>query len=141
MKKVLFMFVAVLALASCQKGADKSSEAAASDSAKTEAVEEKSGEAGEAGEVKAPEKTGDLAADLKAHVAFVISKVKACKSMEDLMALEKDPAFKEFEEMAKEAEAKLPADQKKELEEFFKAPENSIEKAMEEKMKEIMPQK
>lgn len=40
MKKVLFMFVAVLALVSCQKGAEKSSEATA-DSTKTEAVEEK----------------------------------------------------------------------------------------------------
>ena len=37
MKKVLFMFVAVLALGSCQKGAEKSSEATA-DSTKTEAV-------------------------------------------------------------------------------------------------------
>lgn len=141
MKKVLFMFVAVLALASCQKGADKSSEAAASDSAKTEAVEEKSGEAVEAGEVKAPEKTGDVAADLKANVAYVIAKIKACKSMKDLMALEKDPAMKEFEALTKEAEAKLPADQKKALEEFLKAPENNFENAMTEKMKELMPQK
>ena len=46
MKKVLFMFVAVLALVSCQKGAEKSSEATA-DSTKTEAVEEKAADATE----------------------------------------------------------------------------------------------
>ena len=46
MKKVLFMFVAVLALVSCQKGAEKSSEATA-DSTKTEAVEEKTADATE----------------------------------------------------------------------------------------------
>ena len=46
MKKVLFMFVAVLALVSCQKGAEKSSEATA-DSTKTEAVEKKAADATE----------------------------------------------------------------------------------------------
>ena len=57
MKKVLFMFVAVLALVSCQKGAEKSSEVS-NDSTKTEAVEKK---ASEATELVAPEKSGDIA--------------------------------------------------------------------------------
>ena len=80
MKKVLFMFVAVLALVSCQKGAEKSSEATA-DSTKTEAVEEKTADATE---LVAPEKTGDIAEDLIAQAKFVLAKIKACKTADEL---------------------------------------------------------
>ena len=82
MKKVLFMFVAVLALVSCQKGAEKSSEATA-DSTKTEAVE---GKTADATELVAPEKTGDIAEDLIAQAKFVLAKIKACKTAEEFGA-------------------------------------------------------
>ena len=92
MKKVLFMFVAVLALVSCQKGAEKSSEATA-DSTKTEAVEEK---AADATELVAPEKTGDIAEDLIAQAKFVLAKIKACKTAEEFGAIEEDQCMKDF---------------------------------------------
>lgn len=134
MKKVLFMFVAVLALASCQKGADKSSEAAASDSAKTEAVEEKSGEAVEAGE-----NADDPISKVKAAVEAFKAKVADCKKLEDMESVDKDlkALMAELEAQAKT----LTPEQTKELTEWLTAPENRPEDVMDAKMKELMPQK
>ena len=123
MKKVLFMFVAVLALVSCQKGAEKSSEATA-DSTKTEAVEEKTADATE---LVAPEKTGDIAEDLIAQAKFVLAKIKACKTADELSVIEEDQSMKDFEAMMKKAEQEATPEQKQKLTEFFKDPANNFE--------------
>ena len=116
MKKVLFMFVAVLALVSCQKGAEKSSEATA-DSTKTEAVEEKTADATE---LVAPEKTGDIAEDLIAQAKFVLAKIKACKTAEEFGAIEEDQCMKDFEALMSKAEQEATPEQKEKIAEFFK---------------------
>lgn len=136
MKKVLFMFVAVLALVSCQKGAEKSSEATA-DSTKTEAVEEKTAEATE---LVAPEKTGDIAEDLIAQAKFVLAKakIKACKTAEEFGAIEEDQCMKDFEALMSKAEQEATPEQKEKIAEFFKDPANNFEEAMSAKLKEIM---
>lgn len=133
MKKVLFMFVAVLALVSCQKGAEKSSEATA-DSTKTEAVEEKTA----ATELVAPEKTGDIAEDLIAQAKFVLAKIKACKTAEEFGAIEEDQCMKDFEALMSKAEQEATSEQKEKIAEFFKDPANNFEEAMSAKLKEIM---
>lgn len=111
MKKVLFMFVAVLALVSCQKGAEKSSEVS-NDSTKTEAVEKK---AAEATELVAPEKTGDIAEDLIAQAKFVLAKIKACKTAEEFGAIEEDQCMKDFEALMSKAEKEATPEQKEKL--------------------------
>ena len=133
MKKVLFMFVAVFALVSCQKGAEKSSEATA-DSTKTEAVEEKTADATEL----APEKTGDIAEDLIAQAKFVLAKIKACKTAEEFGAIEEDQCMKDFEALMSKAEQEATPAQKEKIAEFFKDPANNFEEAMSAKLKEIM---
>jgi|GEM_PF-1695511 len=134
MKKVLFMFVAVLALVSCQKGAEKSSEVS-NDTTKTEAVEEK---ATEATELVAPEKTGDIAEDLIAQAKFVLAKIKACKTAEEFGAIEEDQCMKDFEALMSQAEKEATPEQKEKIAEFFKDPANDFEEAMQAKLKEIM---
>lgn len=134
MKKVLFMFVAVLALVSCQKGAEKSSEVS-NDSTKTEAVEKK---AAEATELVAPEKTGDIAEDLIAQAKFVLAKIKACKTAEELSVIEEDQSWKDFDALMKKAEQEATPEQKQKLTEFFQDPANDFEEAMQAKLKEIM---
>lgn len=134
MKKVLFMFVAVLALVSCQKGAEKSSEATA-DSTKTEAVEEKTADATE---LVAPEKTGDIAEDLIAQGKFVLAKIKACKTADELSVIEEDQSMKDFNALMKKAEQEATPEQKQKLTEFFKDPANNFEEAIQAKLKEIM---
>lgn len=133
MKKVLFMFVAVLALVSCQKGAEKSSEATA-DSTKAEAVEEK---AADATELVAPEKTGDIAEDLIAQGKFVLAKIKACKTADELSVIEEDQSWKDFDALMKKAEQEATPEQKQKLTEFFKDPANNFEEAIQAKLKEI----
>lgn len=133
MKKVLFMFVAVLALVSCQKGAEKSSEVS-NDTTKTEAVEEK---ATEATELVAPEKTGDIAEDLIAQAKFVLAKIKACKTADELSVIEEDQSWKDFDALMKKAEQEATPEQKQKLTEFFKDPANNFEEAIQAKLKEI----
>lgn len=133
MKKVLFMFVAVLALVSCQKGAEKSSEVS-NDSTKTEAVEKK---AAEATELVAPEKTGDIAEDLIAQAKFVLAKIKACKTADELSVIEEDQSWKDFDALMKKAEQEATPEQKQKLTEFFKDPANNFEEAIQAKLKEI----
>lgn len=134
MKKVLFMFVAVLALVSCQKGAEKSSEVS-NDTTKTEAVEKK---ATEATELVAPEKTGDIAEDLIAQAKFVLAKIKACKTAEEFESIEEDQCMKDFEALKSKAEQEATPEQKQKLTEFFQDPANDFEEAMQAKLKEIM---
>ena len=106
MKKVLFMFVAVLALSSCQKSAEKASEAAPADSAaQTEAVQQEAPQAAE--EIKAPVKTGDAVADAKAMAEYIKAKVNAIKSLEEFEALSKDPVFAEFDKMCENASPEI----------------------------------
>ncbi|MGM9868979.1 MAG: hypothetical protein ACI30R_05075 [Sodaliphilus sp.] len=125
MKKVLFMFVAVLALVSCQKSAEKASEAAPADSAaQTEAVQQEEPKAAE--ELKAPEKTGDAVADAKAMAEYIKAKIKATKTIEELTALEQDPVFADFQKVCENATPEI---------EKIAA---EIEPAMEEQMKAIM---
>lgn len=133
MKKVLFMFVAVLALVSCQKGAEKSSEVTA-DSTKTEAVEKK---AADATELVAPEKTGDIAEDLIAQGKFVLAKIKDCKTADELSVIEEDQSWKDFDALMKKAEQEATPEQKQKLTEFFKDPANNFEEAIQAKLKEI----
>ena len=105
MKKVLFMFVAVLALASCQKAAEKSSEAAPADSAaQTEAVPQ---DGPKAAELKAPVKTGDAVADAKAMAEYIKAKVKTVKSLQEFEALNQDPVFAEFDKLCENASPEI----------------------------------
>ena len=134
MKKVLFMFVAVLALVSCQKGNEKSSEATA-DSAQTEAVEEKTGETTE---LVAPEMTGDIAEDVIAQTKFVMEKIKACKTIEEFSAIEEDQCMKDLDALMNQAEKEATPEQKAKIGEFYTDPANNLEEAMQAKIKELM---
>ena len=134
MKKVLFMFVAVLALVSCQKGNEKSSEATA-DSTQTEAVEEKTAETTE---LVAPEKTGDIAEDVIAQTKFVMEKIKACKTIEEFSAIEEDQCLKDLDALMNQAEKEATPEQKAKIGEFYTDPANNIEEAMQAKIKELM---
>ena len=134
MKKVLFMFVAVLALVSCQKGNEKSSEATA-DSTQTEAVEEKTGETTE---LVAPEMTGDIAEDVIAQTKFVMEKIKACKTIEEFSAIEEDQCMKDLDALMNQAEKEATPEQKAKIGEFYTDPANNLEEAMQAKIKELM---
>lgn len=128
MKKVLFAFAAVLALASCQKAAEKASEAPA-DSTKTEAVQ--------ATETAAPEATGDAVADVKARLNYIKEKIQACKTVDELAAFEKDPVLNGFEDFMNEVGKKATPEQMKEVEEWMQQPGNNLEEIIKAKVEEL----
>lgn len=132
MKKVLFAFAAVLALASCQKAAEKASEAPA-DSTKTEAVQATETAAPET----APEATGDAVADVKARLNYIKEKIQACKTVDELAAFEKDPMLNGFEDFMNEVGKKATPEQMKEVAEWMQQPGNNLEEIIKAKVEEL----
>ena len=83
-------------------------------------------------EIKVPVNTGD-------NVAYIKAKFEACESIQDLAALKTDPLFKNIDESMEKTEESLTPEQKAELQEWMKLPENNIEAVIEAKVKQLMP--
>lgn len=90
-------------------------------------------------EIKVPVNTGDNVAYVKAVINYIKAKFEACESIQDLAALETDPLFKNIDESMEKTEESLTPEQKAELQEWMKLPENNIEAVIEAKVKQLMP--
>lgn len=90
-------------------------------------------------EIKVPVNTGDNVAYVKAVINYIKTKFEACESIQDLAALETDPLFKNIDESMEKTEESLTPEQKAELQEWMKLPENNIEAVIEAKVKQLMP--
>ena len=90
-------------------------------------------------EIKVPVNTGDSVAYVKAVINYIKAKFEACESIQDLAALETDPLFKNIDESMEKTEESLTPEQKAELQEWMKLPENNIEAVIEAKVKQLMP--
>ena len=90
-------------------------------------------------EIKVPVNTGDNVAYVKAVINYIKAKFEACESIQDLAALETDPLFKNIDESMEKTEESLTPEQKAELQEWMKLPENNIEAIIEAKVKQLMP--
>lgn len=90
-------------------------------------------------EIKVPVNTGDNVAYVKAVINYIKAKFEACESIQDLAALKTDPLFKNIDESMEKTEESLTPEQKAELEEWMKLPENNIEAVIEAKVKQLMP--
>lgn len=90
-------------------------------------------------EIKVPVNTGDNVAYMKAVINYIKAKFEACESIQDIAALETDPLFKNIDESMEKTEESLTPEQKAELQEWMKLPENNIEAIIEAKIKQLMP--
>lgn len=90
-------------------------------------------------EIKVPVNTGDNVAYVKAVINYIKAKFEACESIQDLAALKTDPLFKNIDESMEKTEESLTPEQKAELQEWMKLPENNIEAIIEAKIKQLMP--
>ena len=90
-------------------------------------------------EIKVPVNTGENVAYVKAVINYIKAKFEACESIQDLAALETDPLFKNIDESMEKTEESLTPEQKAELQEWMKLPENNIEAVIEAKVKQLMP--
>lgn len=88
-------------------------------------------------EIKVPVNTGDNVAYVKAVINYIKAKFEACESIQDLADLETDPLF--IDESMEKTEESLTPEQKAELQEWMKLPENNIEAIIEAKVKQLMP--
>lgn len=89
-------------------------------------------------EIKVPVNTGDNVAYMKAVINYIKAKFEACESIQDLAALKNDSFFKNIDEMEKTEESLTP-EQKAELEEWMKLPENNLEAIIKAKINQLMP--
>lgn len=90
-------------------------------------------------EIKVPVNTGDNVAYVKAVINYIKAKFEACESIQDLAALKTDPLFKNIDESMEKTEESLTPEQKAELQEWMKLPENNLEAIIEAKVKQLMP--
>ena len=90
-------------------------------------------------EIKVPVNTGDNVAYVKAVINYIKAKFEACESIQDLAALETDPLFKNIDESMEKTEESLTPEQKAELEEWMKLPENNLEAIIKAKINQLMP--
>lgn len=90
-------------------------------------------------EIKVPVNTGDNVAYVKAVINYIKAKFEACESIQDLATLETDSLFKNIDESMEKTEESLTPEQKAELQEWMKLPENNIEAVIEAKVKQLMP--
>lgn len=90
-------------------------------------------------EIKVPVNTGDNVAYVKAVINYIKAKFEACESIQDLAALETDSLFKNIDESMEKTEESLTPEQKAELQEWMKLPENNLEAVIEAKVKQLMP--
>ena len=90
-------------------------------------------------EIKVPVNTGDNVAYVKAVINYIKAKFEACESIQDLAALETDPLFKNIDESMEKTEESLTPEQKAELQEWMKLPENNLEAIIEAKINQLMP--
>lgn len=90
-------------------------------------------------EIKVPVNTGDNVAYVKAVINYIKAKFEACESIQDLAALKTDPLFKNIDESMEKTEESLTPEQKAELEEWMKLPENNLEAIIKAKINQLMP--
>ena len=90
-------------------------------------------------EIKVPVNTGDNVAYVKAVINYIKAKFEACESIQDLAALKTDPLFKNIDESMEKTEESLTPEQKAELQEWMKLPENNLEAVIEAKVKQLIP--
>lgn len=90
-------------------------------------------------EIKVPVNTGDNVAYMKAVINYIKAKFEACESIQDIAALKNDSFFKNIDESMEKTEESLTPEQKAELQEWMKLPENNIEAIIEAKIKQLMP--
>ena len=90
-------------------------------------------------EIKVPVNTGDNVAYVKAVINYIKAKFAACESVEDIAALENDSFFKNIDESMEKTEESLTPEQKTELEEWMKLPENNLEAIIKAKINQLMP--
>lgn len=90
-------------------------------------------------EIKVPVNTGDNVAYMKAVINYIKAKFEACESIQDIAALENDSFFKNIDESMEKTEESLTPEQKTELEEWMKLPENNLEAIIKAKINQLMP--
>lgn len=90
-------------------------------------------------EIKVPVNTGDNVAYMKAVINYIKAKFEACESIQDIAALENDSFFKNIDESMEKTEESLTPEQKAELEEWMKLPENNLEAIIKAKINQLMP--
>ena len=90
-------------------------------------------------EIKVPVNTGDNVAYVKAVINYIKAKFEACESIQDLAALKTDPLFKNIDESMEKTEESLTPEQKAELQEWMKLPENNLEEIIKAKINQLMP--
>ena len=91
-------------------------------------------------EIKVPVNTGDNVAYVKAVINYIKAKFEACESIQDLAALETDSLFKNIDESMEKTEESLTPEQKAELQEWMKLPENNLEEIIKAKINQLMPE-
>lgn len=90
-------------------------------------------------EIKVPVNTGDNVAYMKAVINYIKAKFEACESIQDIAALKNDSFFKNIDESMEKTEESLTPEQKAELEEWMKLPENNLEAIIKAKINQLMP--
>lgn len=90
-------------------------------------------------EIKVPVNTGDNVAYMKAVINYIKAKFEACESIQDIAALKNDSFFKNIDESMEKTEESLTPEQKTELEEWMKLPENNLEAIIKAKINQLMP--
>lgn len=90
-------------------------------------------------EIKVPVNTGDNVAYMKAVINYIKAKFEACESIQDIAALENDSFFKNIDESMEKTEESLTPEQKAELEEWMKLPENNLEAIIKAKINQLIP--
>lgn len=90
-------------------------------------------------EVKVPVNTGDNLAYTKALMDYVKAKFLACKSVDEMAALESDPVLANLEKNMEQATNALTEQEALELQKWMALPENNLEAIIQAKVKELMP--
>ncbi len=91
-------------------------------------------------EIKAPVRTGDKVADIKAVFTYVKAKFEACNSIADVASLENDKVFKTLESDMERMLGELTPAQQAEIDEWLRQPENNVEAVIAAKMQQLMPE-
>lgn len=89
--------------------------------------------------LKAPVKTGNNVADIKAVFNYVKAKFLACESIADVAALENDKVFMTLEKDMEKMLSELTPEQQAEISEWLEKPENNVEAVIAAKMQQLMP--
>lgn len=90
-------------------------------------------------EIKVPVNTGDNLAYTKALMEYVKAKFQACKTVDEMAALESDPVLANIEKNMEQATNALTEDEALELQKWMALPENNLETIIKAKVQELMP--